>query len=120
MLGHLTRHTEQHTKPVLPTSTAIARTDYRRNQSITSLSVNSMGVTTQSLTKAHPSQLTVPVDKLPSFIQVPSQIADVSFTAIPRSMLQMFGSSPGLLKELALQSTVEKLVENIPPPWKKV
>ena len=116
MLEHLTRHTEQHTKPALPTSTAITKADYKRNQSIASLSV---GVTTQSLSINHPSQLTVPVDKLPSFIQVPSQIADVAFTAIPRCMLQMFGSSPGLLKELALQSTVEKLVESIPPPWRK-
>ncbi len=65
--------------------------------------------------------LAPPTDRLPSFIQVASQIGEVSLAGLSTADIQslLTSSHGGPLREL-LSSTVKKLAENIPTGWKKV
>ena len=49
-----------------------------------------------------------------------SQISEVVFTAVPKSLLLAVGQNVSLLQELPVRTTAERLVENIPSRWRKV
>ena len=49
-----------------------------------------------------------------------SQIFEVVFTAVPKSLLLAVGQDVSLLQELPVRTTAERLVENIPSGWRKV
>ena len=49
-----------------------------------------------------------------------SQISEVVFTAVPKSLLLAVGQNVGLLQELPVRTTAERLAENIPSGWRKV
>ena len=66
------------------------------------------------------TQAGIPMTKLPSFIPIPSQIADVALVHISSPVLRVMGRSPVLWSDLPLQATVDKLIDNIPTAWKKV
>lgn len=112
-LSHLTKLILNNSNPFIPSKQLPA------HQS--SSSIHSLPLTTQSNSQCigHSSQGVI-VEKLPSFIHVPSQLVETTFTIIPQASLQRFVFFPLLLKELCLQSTVEKLLEVIPQPWRKV
>ena len=119
LLSQLTNFILYQAKPVSSTVTA---DQIRRNPSFTSCSANSTTLTSQSnpLHSHGRNNQGIIVEKLPSFIQVSYQILETSLTMIPRCTLQQFMMCPLLLKELCLQNTVEKVLESIPQPWKKV
>ena len=77
--------------------------------------------TTTNKSNAHHHQF-IPVDRLPSFIQLPTQITELVMTPVPSGLLKMIGMNTTLLSNLRgpLQATVDKLMNNIPAPWKKV
>lgn len=86
-----------------------------RHTSVTNTSVH----TTLSHTQ-HRSNQGFLVEKLPSFIPVSSQISESTFNSIPQTTLRQYVFTPELVREMCLQNTVEKLLEAIPQPWKKV
>ena len=49
-----------------------------------------------------------------------SHISEVVLTAVPKSLLLALGQDVGLLKELPVRTTAERLAENIPSGWRKV
>ena len=89
-----------------------------RNVSVSNISTQSVGYGSSSIRVLQAGHHSVPVIRLPSFIPVQSQIADMTFTHIPSPVLRMMGSSPLLWSDLPLQATTEKLIDNIPTAWK--
>ena len=49
-----------------------------------------------------------------------SHISEVVLTAVPKSLLLAVGQDVGLLQELPVRTTAERLAENIPSGWRKV
>ena len=88
-----------------------------RQMSVSNMSVMSTGRGPQSM-QLHQAAVHN-ITRLPSFIPVPYQIADLALAHTSSSVLRMMGTSPLLWNDLPLQATVEKLTENIPAPWKK-
>ena len=88
-----------------------------RQVSVSNMSSHSVGYGSQS---RGTTQAGIPMTKLPSFIPVPSHIADVALVHIPSPVLRVMGRSPLLWTDLPLLATVDKLVDNIPTAWKKV
>ena len=88
-----------------------------RQVSVSNMSSHSIGYGSQS---RGVTQAGVPMTKLPSFIPVPSHIADVALVHIPSPVLRVMGRSPLLWSDLPLQATIDKLIDNIPTAWKKV
>ena len=60
------------------------------------------------------------VEKLPSFIPILWHVTEVNLSHMTGSLLASLRASPSLLKDLPLQSNVDKLVEKMPTIWKKV
>ena len=88
-----------------------------RHVSVSNMSIHSIGHGSQS---RGATQASVPMTKLPSFIPVPSQIADVALVHIPSQVLRVMGRPPVHWSDLPLQPTVDKLIDSIPTAWKKV
>lgn len=60
------------------------------------------------------------VERLPSFIPIVSQLTELNLSHVPDSLLDSISSNPMLLQELPLRTNMEKLLEKMPPVWKKV
>jgi len=116
LLSKLTKLIINLFKPAAP----LAVEALKRKSSVTSTSVQSVGIASQSNTAYGQGRGSVLIEKLPSFIQVPNQLTEASLHMIPKYILQQFVFSPLLLKELCLQNTVDKLLDCIPQPWRKV
>lgn len=65
-------------------------------------------------------KVSLPVDKLPSFIQTSTNIGDVSFVWMPKVTIQTIALYPRMIKESILDNNIKRLIDNIPSPWKKV
>lgn len=65
-------------------------------------------------------QTYVVIEKLPSFISVPSNLTEVHLSHLPGYLLETLTCNPSLLKRLPLQYNIERLMEKFPSIWKKV
>ena len=117
MLYQLTGYLQEHSAP--PLSSHTKKTDYL----VKAVSIDNRS--TISIARASKAQQrnnspVIIVEKLPSFIQVATQLVDVNLSHLPNSALNTLNSNPSLIMELPLQANIEKLMDKIPLVWKKV
>lgn len=117
LLAQLSDHLQQSICSHLHSPAKLELSAGVRRVSASNMSSHSVGHGSQS---RGATQAGIPVIKLPSFIPIPSQIADVALVHVPSPVLRVMGRSPVLWSDLPLQAAVDKLIENIPTAWKKV
>ena len=88
--------------------------------SLSSISSAAKGQLGPSMTLPKAHHALVVIEKLPSFISMPSNLADVHLSHLPASVLETITTNPALLRRLPLQQNVEKLLDKFPSIWKKV
>ena len=117
MLAHLSDYLKQQSISSYLNPDSSSRTEMSvgaRQPSVSNMSTMSTGRGSQLHQTGHN------ITRLPSFIPVPYQIADIALAHTPSSVLRVMGTSPLLFSDLPLHATIEKLTENIPTVWKKV
>ena len=112
-LSHLQNYLQDHlpvVKSPLQSLISLKRTE----------SFDSSSILSKPLKNLQKNESTVIIEKLPSFIQILSQLTEVNLSHMSSILLHSVSAQPTLLKELPLQTNVEKLLEKMPSVWKKV
>lgn len=112
-LALLSDHLQEHLG-LVPSLTSSA---IRSRRSIDSASVLSMTKMSKVFQRNNSSVI---IERLPSFIFIVSQLTEVDLSHVPSRLLESLGFDLMLLRELPLQSNLEKLMDKMPSVWKKV